>query len=101
MRALSSAGILRSIKKSLSFLCPDIPKGTNRSPGRKFRTTKGKVIRSAFKNAVHGEVSLSGNSAVLKVKGKTDGQSSATGHVKMVLEDGEWKVDTDKWDLTK
>ena len=44
---------------------------------------------------------LSGDSAVLMVKGKTDGQISATGHVKMVREDGAWKVDTDKWDLTK
>ena len=44
---------------------------------------------------------LSGDSAILMVKGKTDGKSSATGHVKMVLEDGAWKVDTDKWDLTK
>jgi hypothetical protein len=44
---------------------------------------------------------VSGDSATLNVKGKTGAQSSATGHVKMVLEDGEWKVDTDKWDLTK
>jgi hypothetical protein len=44
---------------------------------------------------------VSGDSAILTVKGKTGAQSSATGNVKMVLEDGEWKVDTDKWDLTK
>lgn len=44
---------------------------------------------------------ISGNSAKLTVKGTTDAQSPATGTVKMVLENGHWKVDIDKWDLTK
>jgi hypothetical protein len=44
---------------------------------------------------------LSGNSANLTIKGQTDDQGPATGHVKMVLENGQWKVHTDKWDMTK
>ena len=44
---------------------------------------------------------ISGDSAKLTVKGRTDDQSPATGSVEMVLENGQWKVDIDKWDLTK
>ncbi len=40
---------------------------------------------------------ISGNSAKLTVKGVTDDKDPATGSVEMVLEDGQWKVNTDKW----
>ena len=44
---------------------------------------------------------ISGDSAKLIVKGKTNDQSFATGSVEMVIENGQWKVNIDKWDLTK
>lgn len=44
---------------------------------------------------------ISGDSANLTVKGKNNAQSVATGSVVMVLENGQWKVDSDKWKLTK
>ena len=47
------------------------------------------------------ETEISGNSARLTVKGKTDYQNIATGSVTMVLENGQWKVETDKWTLAE
>jgi hypothetical protein len=44
---------------------------------------------------------ISGDSAKLTVKGTTNDQTLATGSVEMVLENGQWKVDIDKWDFTK
>ncbi|MCK5148527.1 hypothetical protein KAR48_17360 [bacterium] len=44
---------------------------------------------------------LSGDSALLIVKGITDDNTPATGNVKMIIEDGEWRVVIDKWDMTK
>jgi len=44
---------------------------------------------------------ISGKSANLTIKGTTDDQSPATGHATMFLENGQWKVHMDKWDMTK
>jgi len=44
---------------------------------------------------------ISGDTAKLTVKGTTGDHSPVTGYVKMVLENGRWKVDIDKWDLTR
>jgi len=44
---------------------------------------------------------ISGDSANLTVKGKTNDQSVATGSVVMTLENGQWKVGTDKWKLAE
>ena len=40
---LSERGILRSMKRFLSFFLPSIPRGMKLSPGRKERTRRGKA----------------------------------------------------------
>ena len=44
---------------------------------------------------------ISGGSAKLSVKGKNNDQSIATGSVVMAFENGQWKVETDKWKMTE
>jgi hypothetical protein len=44
---------------------------------------------------------VSGNSADLTIEGVTGDQSKATGHVKMLNENGQWKVATDKWKMSQ
>jgi len=44
---------------------------------------------------------ITGDSAKLTVKGKTNDKSVATGSVVMALENGQWKVETDKWKMTE
>lgn len=44
---------------------------------------------------------ITGNQANLTVKGITGDKAPATGSVVMALENGQWKVDKDKWDLTR
>ena len=47
------------------------------------------------------KTNISGNSAMLTVKGRIDSQGIATGSVKMLLENGQWKVETDKWNFAQ
>jgi hypothetical protein len=48
-----------------------------------------------------GTPSIAGNSASFTIHGSMGPGEEAMGSVKMVLEDGKWKVSEDKWKITQ